>query len=79
MDDNSKKDANAVTHLQAIARSVDEQLPEGWGFILMTFPFNEPDGRLNYVANCTREDGIRIVRKWAETARVSENFGKHLP
>jgi hypothetical protein len=69
------KDENTKTHLQSIARMVDNELPDGWGFILMTFPFNNPDGRLNYVAKCSREDGVKIVRKWLDT-QTPENFGK---
>lgn len=78
MNDNQKKDANTRTHLQEIAQSVDDQLPDGWGFILMAFPYNEPNGRLNYVAKCSREDGIRIVREWLSKQGNPEDFGKHI-
>jgi hypothetical protein len=78
MTDNEKKDANTRTHLQKIAHSVNEQLPEGWGFILMAFPYDEPNGRLNYVASCKREDGIKVVREWLKKQSNPDNFGKHL-
>jgi hypothetical protein len=78
MTDNEKKDANTRTHLQKIARMVDEELPENWGFVLMAFPYGEPDGRLNYVAKCKREDGIEIIRKWLDIQDNPGNFGKHV-
>ena len=66
---NDNRDANTRSHLQEIAREIDERLPEGWGFVLMAFPFGEHEGRrLNYVANCKREDGLRVIREWLEKA-----------
>ena len=72
------RDANTRSHFQEIAREIDERLPEGWGFVLMAFPFGEREGRLNYIANCQREDGLRVIREWL--AKVdAQNRGEHLP
>lgn len=78
MSDGDKKDANTRTHLQKIAWLIDEELPEGWGFLLMAFPYGEQDGRVNYVAKCQREDGIKVVREWLNKQDNPDNFGKHV-
>lgn len=72
------KDANTRDQLQKIARMIDEELPDGWGFMIFAFPFNESDGRLNYVANAPREDAIKVLKEWLDKQKSPDNFGKHV-
>jgi hypothetical protein len=73
----SDKEANVRDRLQQIARSINEELPEKWGFILLTFPFNDEPGRCNYVSNAQRPDAVKIMKEWIEKSS-GENFGKHV-
>jgi hypothetical protein len=59
---------NAYTRdrMQKIARLVDEEIPQGWGFAVLVFPFAEREGRVNYVSNGKRDDVIKIVRQWLD-------------
>jgi hypothetical protein len=68
-DDKVKRD------MQALARHIDHQLPYGWGFVLLTFPF-EQGGRLNYVANADRADVVRSMYEFIEITK--EKFGEHI-
>jgi hypothetical protein len=70
------KDANARDQLPKIAAMIDEELPEGWGFMLFAFPFGDEQGRCNYIAKCRREDAVKIVREWLEK-QAPEKWGKH--
>lgn len=74
MTDGEKKDANARDRLQAIARMVDEEIPEDWGFMLFVFPFGKSDGRLNYVGKCSRQDAIRITQEWLAAQQRGESL-----
>lgn len=71
------KDANTRDQLQKIAHLVDEELPDGWGFVLFAFPFGENEGRLNYVAKAPREDAVKLIKEWLDK-QSPENFGRHV-
>lgn len=75
----SIEDTKAV--LQTIATSIEAYLPEGHGFILLTFPFGEADGksRVNYVANGKREDCINAMKEFLIRAGAEEDWMQHLP
>jgi hypothetical protein len=60
------KDAWTRDQMQKIARKVDEELPQGWGFAVLAFPFGEGEGRINYVSNGNREDVVKVVRQWLD-------------
>ena len=62
--------------MQGLARFVREELPSGWGFVLMAFPFGYPPGRSNYVSNCKREDVIPVLKDFIK--RTEGQWGKHL-
>ena len=62
--------------LQAIARTVDGQLPYGWGFVVLAFPFGA-DGRMNYVANAQRADVVRAMYEFIENTKAG--WAEHLP
>jgi hypothetical protein len=53
--------------LQALAKVIDDSLPDGWGFGLMIFEMNhEPDGPLLWVSNARREDMIEAMKEYIE-------------
>lgn len=60
------KDRYTRERLQHIARLIDDELPMGWGFVLLAFPFQALEGRLNYVSSGRREDIRRIVKEWLD-------------
>ena len=61
--------------LQNIAQNIDKELPEGFGFALLTFKFNaEPDtSELMYVANADRQDIVKAMKELIE--KTENNFG----
>jgi hypothetical protein len=63
-----EEDAKVRRDLQALARHVDKQLPYGWGFVVLAFPFGK-DGRMNYVANAKREDVVRAMYEFIEATK----------
>jgi len=58
--------------LRLIAKEVDKQLPYGWGFVVLTFPFGA-DARMLYVANAQRPDVVRAMYEFI--ARTKEQYG----
>jgi hypothetical protein len=71
-----EEDAKVRRDLQALARHVDRQLPYGWGFVLLAFPFGT-DGRMNYVANAQRVDVVRAMYEFIEATK--EKWAAHEP
>ena len=61
--------------LQNIAQNIDKELPEGFGFALLTFKFNtKPDtSELMYVANADRQDIVKAMKEWIE--KTENSFG----
>ena len=61
--------------LKDIAKNIDKELPDGFGFALLTFRFNsEPDtSELMYVANADRQDIVKAMEEWIE--KTKNNFG----
>lgn len=61
--------------LQNIAKNIDKELPEGFGFALLTFKFNaDPDtSELMYVANADRQDIVKAMEEWIQ--KTKNNFG----
>lgn len=58
------RDTFTRERMQQIARMIDEELPQGWGFFLMAFPFNHEPGRMNYVSNAKRETVHELMREF---------------
>lgn len=72
------KDAFTRDAMQKIARLIDEELPDGWGFFLMAYPFGEAKGRMNYVANGKRDDVIKLMKEFIEkNEKVKTLEGHH--
>lgn len=61
--------------MQDIAQSVDDHLPEGYGFIVLTFEFGNRAGTFEYVANGKREDCVKAMKEFIE--RSESRWGTH--
>lgn len=61
--------------LQNIAKNIDKELPEGFGFALLTFRFNASTdtSELMYVANADRQDIVKAMEEWIQ--KTKNNFG----
>jgi hypothetical protein len=71
-----QEDAKVRNDLQQIARSVDRQLPYGWGWIVLAFPFGK-DARINYISNANRADVVRAMYEFIEATK--EKWMEHAP
>lgn len=60
-----EEDLETKEIMQGIGRFINNFLPPDFGFILMIFKFNEKS-RLNYIANCQREDAIKLLKEFIE-------------
>lgn len=63
------------SRLQEIAKMIDNELPSGFGFTLLTYKFNtEPNSsELMYVSNSNREDVVKAMEEWIE--KTKNSFG----
>jgi len=59
--------------MQTIAKKVQEELPNDFGFVVLTFKFNEL-GQMIYVSNANREDVIKSMKEFIE--KTENNYGK---
>lgn len=71
------KDAYTRDRLQQIGRMVDELLPDKWGFFLMAFPFEDADGRMNYISNAQREDILKLMKEFIEKSERTPTLEGH--
>jgi len=71
-----KEDEKVRADLRALGRHVDKQLPYGWGYVVLAFPFGA-DGRMNYVANARRPDVVRAMYEFIEATKAG--WGEHVP
>lgn len=71
-----EEDAKVKGDMQKLARFLDLQLPYGWGFVFLAFPFGE-GGRMNYVANADRPDVVRAMYEFIEATK--EQWAEHEP
>lgn len=70
------EDEKVVRDLQRLGKLVDSQLPYGWGWIILTFPFGA-DGRMNYISNAERADVIRTMYEFI--AATKQGWAEHVP
>lgn len=65
----------AKSKMQGIAKNVEGQLPKGFGFVILTFPFSENEGNLlMYASNADREDVCKAMKEFIE--KTENNYGK---
>ena len=60
------------SRMQNIARKVDEELPDNFGFVVLAFKFNEK-GEMIYVSNANREDVVKAMKEFIE--KTENNYG----
>ena len=58
--------------LQGIAKKVEADLPEDFGFVVLAFKFNE-EGQLMYVSNANRADVVKEMEEWI--IKTKKNYG----
>lgn len=61
-----------------IGQAVNERIPDGFGFFVMVFPFENDDGRANYVSNGKREDVVNAMKEFIIRAGAEEDWMKHI-
>jgi hypothetical protein len=71
-----QEDQKVRADLQALGRHVDHQLPYGWGFVVLAFPFGA-DSRMNYISNAERADVVRAMYEFIEATK--EKWAEHVP
>ena len=55
-------------------KKVDEELPNGYGFVVLAFNFGEgKDNEMMYVSNANRQDIVKAMKEWIK--KTEENFG----
>lgn len=63
--------------MQKLARGIQEELPTGWGFIVMAFPLDDKMGRLNYISNGSRKDVLEMLKQFLYRNRDPQAFNRH--
>lgn len=71
------REKQANENMQKIAKYVSDNLPEGMGFVVLTFEFgmNADENRLMYVSNANRDDVVDAMDEFKE--KTKQDFGKH--
>lgn len=65
---------NIKSKMQTIAKKVDDEIPEGFGFCVLVFPFGKTeDGQMMYVSNADRLDIVKSMEEWI--AKTKDTFG----
>lgn len=68
------RDEEVKSKLQEIAKKIKSELPDGYGFCLLTFEFGNEKGReMMYVSNSNREDIAKAMVEWI--IKTTNNFG----
>lgn len=60
------------SRMQIIAKKVKEELPDGFGFVVLAFKFNEK-GEIIYVSNANREDVVKSMEEFIE--KTDNSYG----
>lgn len=63
----------AKRKMQIIAQKVKEELPNGFGFVVLAFEFNAVPNtaQMMYVSNANRNDVEKAMEEWIEKTRNS--------
>jgi len=56
-------------------KAAKEQLPNGWGCTLLSYPLGRDDGMANYISDAKREDMVKFLRETADRIEGKEEFG----
>lgn len=68
----SNQDELVKSKMQTIARKVDEELPKGYGFIVLGFKFDDA-GEMIYVSNTDRQDVVKAMKEFID--KTESNYG----
>jgi hypothetical protein len=44
---------------------------------VLSFPFGDEPGRMNYIANANRADVLKVMQEFIDKNNNPDNFGKH--
>ena len=75
----TEREQQASAMLQNIARDIQEKLPDGMGFTLLAYEFEDvtKDKKMLYVSNSNREDVMAAMVEFLEkNLNDPEMFGK---
>lgn len=61
--------------MKNIAQKVENELPNGFGFVVLTFSFNtEPNtSQMLYVSNADRQDIVKAMKEWID--KTEKTYG----
>lgn len=59
--------------MQHIARLIDDELPNDWGFFIMAFPYKLGPGRCNYVSKARRKDVLEMMKNFIARSEANPN------
>lgn len=65
-----EKELYVKQQLQGIANALEEILPKGFGFTLLTYAHNE-SGEMMYVSNSKREDVVKAMEEFIEKTKTT--------
>ncbi len=72
MEELNKLEEEVKAKLQDIGKMIKNELPEDFGFVLLSFHFNT-EGQLMYVSNANRDDVIKAMEEFIE--KTKQNYG----
>ena len=75
---NEEKDKEVRQTMQRIGKAVESQIPDGYGFFVLVFPFNDSKGRANYCSNGKREDVLNTMKEFLVQAGHKEDWMMHI-
>jgi hypothetical protein len=62
-DDTDDVPEDVRDQLKQIARAVRAGVPPGWGYALLLFEYDKPNGNLIYTSSASRPDMIKTLRE----------------
>ncbi len=72
------KDGETSRRMQDIGHAIDERIPEGWGFLVMVFPFEGHEGGANYTSTADRKDAIHLMKEFLIKCGAGEDWMMHI-
>ena len=67
------KNETIKRRMKNMIKGVEEQLPDDWVLVILTFPFNTDGGELIYGSNANRQDVIKCMKEFIE--KTENNYG----
>jgi hypothetical protein len=62
--------------MKHVAKAIEHQLPEGFGFALFVFDFS-PKGYISYMSNAQRPDMLRALKEFIANAEADARKESH--